>query len=232
MDIRYEVVDRDPTAFGELVLRRYVAETGESGYEILLDGAFLMASHGSHSERAMARAAHDRLGGEPRDLHALVGGLGAGHTLRAVLDLPGVEHVTVAEIGPLVEEWNRRFFADANGSAVDDPRVRVQVADVLDILRASLGAFHLVLLDVDNGPGWLASPANAALYSHDGLEACIAALAPGGVLAVWSPARNPAFRTALEAVLPTVEELSTTAEARAEGEPASVIYLGTVKREE
>ncbi len=230
MEIRYEVIDRDPTAFGELVLRRYVAESDESGYEILLDGAFLMASHGSHSERAMARAAYDRLGTEPRGLHALVGGLGAGHTLRAVLDLSGVERVTVAEIGPRVEEWNRRYFPDANGGAVDDPRVHVEIGDVLDILHGSPAAFHLVLLDVDNGPGWLASPANGALYAREGLGVCRAALAPGGVLAVWSPARNPAFRAGLEDVFPAVEERSTTAEARAAGEPASVIYLGMVKR--
>jgi hypothetical protein len=100
MEISYETIDRDPTPLGVLELRRYHAASGEEGYEILIDGSFLMASHGSHSERAMASLAHSHL--QPAgELSVLVGGLGAGHTLRAVLDLPGVAEVEVAEIGPV-----------------------------------------------------------------------------------------------------------------------------------
>ncbi len=58
--IEYEEIDREVTPLGELVLRHYRAATGEEGYEILIDGAFLMASHGSYAERAMAGLAHAR----------------------------------------------------------------------------------------------------------------------------------------------------------------------------
>jgi spermidine synthase len=223
MDIDYREVDREATALGELVLREYRAETGETGHEILLDGAFLMASHGSHAERAMAALAHRRLPGVADGLRVLVGGLGAGHTLRAALDLPDVARVVVAEIGARVVDWNRRYFAAANGDAVDDPRVGIVIDDLARVIDARPGAFDLMLLDVDNGPGWLAAAGNARLYTSEGLDACRRALRPGGVLAVWSPQPNPTFETALREVFPVVEAETTSAP----DEPPSTIYVAT-----
>jgi len=221
VEIEYREVDRERTALGVLVLRRYQAETGETGYEILLDGAFLMASHGSHAERAMAGLAHRRLAPGSRGLAVLVGGLGAGHTLRAALDLPDVDRVVVAEIGAKVVDWNRRFFAEANGHAVDDPRVEVVIADLAAVIADRPGAFDLILLDVDNGPGWLAAPANAGLYTAEGITAWRRALRPHGALAVWSPQPNPDFEAVLRSVFPTVV-IETT---RSPTEPPSTIYL-------
>ncbi len=226
MEIGYAEVDRERTPLGELVLRRFRAETGEEGFEILLDGAFLMATHGSHSERLMARLAWERLAeGRRTGLAVLVGGLGAGHTLRAALDLPGVARATVAEIGRRVLEWNRGPLSPFNGRAVEDPRVEVVVADVRRLLGDRPGRFDLVLLDVDNGPGWLAAPANAALYGGAGLAACRASLRPGGVVAVWAPARNPDLERGLARTFPWWEAVDTSPEGRIEGEPGMVVYL-------
>jgi spermidine synthase len=221
VEIEYRVVDRERTALGELVLREYRAATGETGYEILLDGAFLMASHGSHAERAMAELAHRRLPADRRDITVLVGGLGAGHTLRAALDLPGVDRAVVAEIGAKVVDWNRRFFADANDGAVDDPRVDIVIDDLARVVERSDNAFDLMLLDVDNGPGWLAASGNAGLYASEGLAGCRRALRPGGVLAVWSPRPNPDFEATLRDAFPTVEVETT----HAPDEPPSTIYI-------
>lgn len=224
MHIDYQEIDRDTTPLGTLVLRRYRAETGETGYEIELDGSFLMASHGSHSERAMAAAARTRLGRPASDLRVLVGGLGAGHTLRAALDLAGVTRVVVAEIGAKVVDWNRRYFAEVNGNALSDPRVQIRIADLADVLAASPATYDLLLLDVDNGPGWLASQANRRLYEASGVACCRDSLRPGGVLAVWSPLPNPTFRTTLTQVFPHV----TAEQTHTQGEPASTIYLAAL----
>lgn len=226
MEIRYHHVDREQTAFGELVLRRFEAENGESGYEIVLDGSFLMATHGYHSERLMAQLAWDRLPTATRaDLRVLIGGLGAGHTLRAVLDLAGVTRVTVAEIGTRVVAWNRAQLAPHNGHAIDDPRVEIVVDDVAALIAARPEAFDLVLLDIDNGPGWLASPANAALYQPAGLTTCRRALRPNGVLAIWSPGRNHDLEQNLERELAGWEAADTSDVGRREREPGAIVYL-------
>ena len=230
MRLTYREIDREPTPLGVLTLERYQAPDGQVGYQVALDGAFLMATHGAHSERALAPIAHSRLGRPARGLAALVGGLGAGHTLRAALDLPGVARVVVAEIGAKVVDWNRRYFADANGHAVDDPRVAVRVADLRDVLAASPGAFDLMLLDVDNGPGWLAAPGNARLYDAEGAALCRRALRPGGVCAVWSPCRNPGFFQTFAAVFPGADEVDTRPWANEVNEPADVVYVGVSGR--
>lgn len=224
MQIEYQEIDQEQTPLGTLTLSRYRAETGEVGYQIELDGSFLMATHGSHSERTMAGLALQRLHRPPTCLRILVGGLGAGHTLRAALDLPGVEEVVVVEIGAKVVEWNRRYFAAVNGNAVNDPRVTVKIGDLAEELEAD-AAYDLLLLDVDNGPGWLAAPANAGLYSMTGVQRCRAALRNGGVLAIWCPQHNPALATVLDQVFACTEEVETTTEARTAAEPASVISL-------
>ncbi|MGL5909049.1 MAG: hypothetical protein ACRCZP_03545, partial [Phycicoccus sp.] len=51
--------------------------------------------------------------------------------------------------------------------------------------------WDVLLLDVDNGPGFLVHTANAALYHPSTLAAARAALTPGGLLAVWSSHRAP-----------------------------------------
>ncbi|MDP8222616.1 MAG: hypothetical protein P9L99_04595 [Candidatus Lernaella stagnicola] len=229
MHLRYTQIDRETTPLGELTLRRYEAETGETGYEILIDGNFLMATHGAHSEKAMADLAHRRLQRSATQLTVLVGGLGAGHTLRAALDLPGVTRVVVAEIGAKVVEWNRRYFGEANGAAVEDPRVEIRIADLADVLREAEAAFDLLLLDVDNGPGWLAAPGNAELYETAGVEACRRALLPGGVLAVWSPQPNPRFLAALKQVFSVIEEIDTTAIGKPIAEPGDTVYVAVKK---
>jgi len=220
------VLDRELTPFGELTLERVETDCGDVAYQICLDRRYMMGSHGSHGERGMAMFAHGRLKREKKDLDVLIGGLGAGHTLRAVLDLPGVARVVVAEIGSKVLEWNRRYFAPFNGNAVDDPRVEVRVGDVLKVMENTPGAWDLLLIDVDNGPGWLATPANARLYDVPGVRVCRDALRPGGVLAFWSPCANPQFFGVMNAVFgAAVEEVRTTELAREVGETVDVIYL-------
>jgi hypothetical protein len=83
----------------------------------------------------------------------------------------------------------------------------------------------MVLLDVDNGPGWLAASANAALYQAEGVRASLQAVRAGGVLAVWSPAPSAALDRALAAQATELEAVDTAAEGRACREPGSTIYV-------
>lgn len=230
MRIDYELLDREPTELGELSLHRYTTETGEQGYELRMDDAFLMASHGAAGETVMAKLAYDRLTEPVAPLSVLVGGLGAGHTLRAALDLPAIGEVLVSEIGAKVVAWNRRYFAESNGHAVDDPRVRVRVGDLARLLREQRQAFDLMLLDVDNGPGWLAAQENAALYGAEGLTRCRQALRDGGVLAMWSPEPNDRLRGTLGDVFGAVDEACVSESLTGAPTLRDVIYLVSRRR--
>jgi spermidine synthase len=166
-------------------------------YLILANGKPLMSSRLHGSEEALARlgCARVRHVEQPR---VLVGGLGMGFTLRAVLDvLPSSAVVTVAELVPAVIEWNRGPLGALAGNPMRDARVRIQAIDVGFTLRAHPGGFDVVLLDTDNGPAAFTSAENAGLYDNAGVAAAFEALRPGGTLAVWSAWEDRKFEQRL-----------------------------------
>ena len=160
-----------------------------------------MDTRNGESERLMVTAAADRM---PAGATMLIGGLGVGFSLRAALDHPSVGQVVVVEREPAVIEWNRAELG--NTSMLDDPRVKIVREDLLTWLPAA-GRFGALCLDIDNGPEWTVDEGNASLYAPAGLTMIDDALAVGGVLAVWSAGRAPAFTAALAERYGPVETL-------------------------
>ena len=169
----------------------------DNEYVILANGKPLMSSrlHGSEEALATLGCMETRAQERPR---VLVGGLGMGFTLRAVLDvLPSTASVIVAELVPAVIQWNRDSLAALAGYPLRDPRVRIEVADVGMTLRQNHGRFDAILLDVDNGPAAFTVGVNAGLYDNSGVAAAYAALCPRGTLAVWSAWEDRKFEQRL-----------------------------------
>lgn len=194
-------------------------------YLILANGKPLMSSrqHGSEEALATLGCRQAQMLAEPR---VLVGGLGMGFTLRAVLDvLPSGARVLVAELVPAVVEWNRTTLADLAGHPLRDARVRLETADVGFTLRANPGRFDAVLLDVDNGPAAFTALTNAGLYDNGGVDAAHAALRPGGTLAVWSAWEDRKFEQRLRFYGFDVEVVRVRARLK-KGGPRHVIFLG------
>jgi spermidine synthase len=159
-------------------------------WAVRVDHALLMGNRMHDSEIALAKRAVGRVH-DARSV--LVGGLGLGYTLRAALDCVSSEaQVSVVELVPELVEWNRRHLGALADQPLDDPRCRVVVGDVFDVIQRSPAAFDVILLDVDNGPRALAQAKNQRLYGDSGARACHAALRPGGIVAVWS--RGPCVR--------------------------------------
>ena len=159
----------------------------------LQDGNELMNSRLGGSEEALASLALDRLGGRaaPR---LLIGGLGMGFTLRAAQTAaPADARFVVAEIVPDLIGWASQHMTRVFGDSLSDPRVDVRIGDVGAMIRDADSTFDAILLDVDNGPDGLTRADNDALYGAAGLQAIRRALAPGGVLAVWSAAQDRGF---------------------------------------
>jgi spermidine synthase len=199
MDVEYAEVARAESERGELVLRsRIPVGGGTPALELRANGVFVMDTVEVGSERAMATAAL-ALVDSPREV--LVGGLGLGYTMHEVLADPRVERCTVVEIEPALVEWLRSGVVPHGPELLADARVRVVELDVALALReARPAAYDLVLLDVDNGPGYLVHDENAGLYEAPFLAVARAALAPGGALVVWSAAEAPSLEAALASV--------------------------------
>ena len=192
-----------PGSSETLRLKRRGAE-----FSIMLGSNELMNSRLSGSEEALARLSCAKLADQP-STHVLIGGLGMGFTLRAALaELGAGASVTVAELVPAVVAWARGPMSELFGGCLDDSRVTIRETDVGALIRTAKAHYNAVLLDVDNGPDGLTRKANDALYDLAGLRAAHAALRNGGVLAVWSSARDPAFTKRLGQAGFSVEEVS------------------------
>jgi spermidine synthase len=151
----------------------------------------------------------------------LIGGLGMGYTLRAALDaLPGKARVTVAEIEPAIVRWCRGPLAGLTGGAVDDRRVTIQMQDVAEVIAAASQGFDAIILDLYEGPRDATQAREDPFYGPRALERTRAALAPGGVFAVWSEDADPAFAKRLRSAGFAVET-----HRPGKGGPRHVVYL-------
>ena len=208
----------------ELRLMRRGAEVS-----IMIGGEELMNSRRGGSETALGAAACERLAGRAAPC-VLIGGLGLGFTLRAVLAGMGADaRITVAELVPEVVAWARGPLADLFAGSLDDARVRVVERDVGELIRDARSTYDAVLLDVDNGPDGLVAPSNEALYGPAALQAARCALKPGGLLAVWSAGRDSAFSRRLARAGFTVQEV-TSRSAGARGGARHIIWLAAARQ--
>ena len=177
-----EELGRATGAHGEVLLRRRTPDDGAAHLELVVDGVFAMDDVDTSTERALATEALRRCAGDR--LRVLVGGLGLGWTAATALAEPRVAAVDVVELQPALAGWAREGLLPALPAG--DPRLRLVTADVAVHLAATTDAYDAVLLDVDNGPAFLVHGTNAGLYEPAGLATALAALRPGGVLAIWS----------------------------------------------
>jgi spermidine synthase len=194
------------------------------GWVIRVGARILMSNRQHDSEEALADLALARVD-SPQTV--LVGGLGLGYTARAVLDAVGENaEVTVSELVPDLVDWNRRYLGALADHPLSDPRCRIVVGDVFDTVKRSVRKFDVILLDVDNGPQGLTQAKNQRLYGEGGVRACLAALRPGGVLAVWSQGPNARYQRRLERLAADVEVRSIA--ARAGSRMRHVVFLANV----
>jgi spermidine synthase len=215
----FETLDSTVTAEG----RKLTLHRRESDYFIYLDGEELMSTRRHHSESVLASAALEELGRRERP-RLLIGGLGLGFTLRAAVELlPPGGRIVVAELFREVVEWNRAHFPPSR-PALEDPRVEIDVRDVNAVIGSARRGFDAILLDVDNGPSAWCLEANTRLYEDSGVAAIRRALRPGGVLAVWSAFKDPAFVRQLDRS--GFKARAQTVRARGEKGSRHTIFLG------
>lgn len=183
------------TADGQLDLLR----RGEKDFLITIDKRVLMTSAAHRSEVVLAELACEglRIATKAR---VLVGGLGMGYTLRAALDaLASDALVTVCELNPVTVEWCNGPLAPLTANAAADPRVTIEIVDVMaHIAAVGPTKYDAIVLDLYEGPQTRVQD-HHPLYGFHALQSIRAALRPSGVLAVWGEARSAGFEQNLAA---------------------------------
>ena len=188
---------RADTPHGEIALRR----RGEV-VELIVNGVFAMDSAEVTSELALADAAGDQPG------VVVVGGLGLGFTAARLL-ANGARFVHVVELARPLIDWALAGVTEQLERVAHDPRVRLHHADIAEWLPRRDDSFDAILLDVDNGPGFLIHDDNARVYAADWLAGAVARLAPGGLLVIWSEGAAPQLARALAELGQLTERIVT-----------------------
>lgn len=193
----WQTLDRRETADGVFELR----QRGVDDFLIAFDGRVLMNSRQSLSEKQLGSRSCEGIKQAGR---VLVGGLGMGLTLRAVLDsLDSEGRVIVAELHSVVVDWCRGPLADLSQGCLADSRVTVQIGDVTERIREAADdrreSYDAIVLDLFEGPHARTTAKSDPLYGSRALERCWRALSRGGVLGVWAEAREESFESRLRA---------------------------------
>ena len=197
MTLPWRTIETVPTDEGLLELR----QRGERDFLICVDGRVLMNSMAHRSEKDLGVLACARLESAARP-RVLVGGLGMGFTLRAVLDtLPASATVDVAELNPVVEAWCRGPLAALTDSAVTDARVRVHIGDVAHLIHrhaAASDTLDAIILDLYTGPYMHSHKRDDPLFGSIALRTTHAVLKRGGIFAVWGENYDTGFVSRLK----------------------------------
>jgi spermidine synthase len=196
-------IARAETDRGELVLRRRTSGTAADVLELRVNGVFVMDTLETTSEIELAAQALE-LVDDPRSV--LIGGLGLGFTLQRVLADIRVERAVVVEIEEPLIDWMRNGTVPHGPAILADARATIVNADIAMAIAEARSTYDLVLLDVDNGPGYLVHEANEQVYEAGFLRRCHDLLSPGGVLVVWSADAAPGLLAAMREVFARTEE--------------------------
>ncbi|MEO8071416.1 MAG: fused MFS/spermidine synthase, partial [Acidobacteriota bacterium] len=113
--------------------------------------------------------------------NALVIGCGAGVTAGAVSIGPGVKHMTIAEIEPLVPASVSTYFGEHNYNVVKNPKVTVHIDDARHFLLTTKEKFDAVTSDPLDP--WVKGA--ATLYTREFFEIVKKRLNPGGVVTLF-----------------------------------------------
>jgi spermidine synthase len=146
----------------------------------------------------------------------LVVACGAAVTAGAASIDPRVEHLTIAEIEPLVPSVVARYFSEQNFNVVDNPKVTVAIDDGRHFLTTTKQKFDAITSDPFDP--WVKGAAN--LYTKEFWELAKEHLNPGGVVTVWVPLYDSTMPVAKS-------EIATFMEAF----PNGIVWGNTVRGE-
>lgn len=118
-------------------------------------------------------------------------GFGAGVSAGAFTRYPGIQHITVCEIEPIIPPTSTRYFADQDYDVLHNPRTRLVYDDARHFILTTSEKFDIIASD----PLDVFVKGTAAIYSKEYFEAVKQHLKPGGLFSLYVPLYETDERT-------------------------------------
>lgn len=195
MSFDYEELDFQPTALGDLLLRRRrLPQLGDTDiFEVKLGEYFLMSSLYHEAEWQLSKLGLEAVEGE--ELDVVVGGLGLGYTAVSALEDKRVKSLVVIDYLKPVIEWHQKGLVPMGETLNLDERCRLVHEDFFGLSREVQKSFDplypekkhdAILLDIDHTPTNVLHQTNTRFYTEEGLREMSTRLKEGGVFALWA----------------------------------------------
>jgi spermidine synthase len=141
-------------------------------------------------------------------------GFGAGVSAGTFTRYPGIEHITVCEIEPVIPPTSTRFFAKQDYDVYHNPRTRIVYDDARHYLMTTTDKYDIIASD----PLDVFVKGTAALYTKEYFDAVKRHLNPGGMFTLYVPLYESDLRT-------VKSELATFFEAF----PNATVWANTIE---
>jgi spermidine synthase len=118
-------------------------------------------------------------------------GFGAGVSAGTFTRYPGIEHITICEIEPVIPPTSTRFFGKQDYEVMNNPRTHIIYDDARHYLLTTLDKFDIIASD----PLDVFVKGTAGLYSKEYFERVKTRLNPGGMFTLYVPLYESDVRT-------------------------------------
>lgn len=151
-----------------------VFDTPEFGRILVLDGCLMLTEKDEFIYHEMI--VHPAMAVHPAVKRVLVIGAGDGGTIRELTRYPEIEEIDMVEIDRRVVEICQTYLQQT-ACKLDDPRVKLHIADGLKYVRTRKNYYDLILVDSTDpfGPG-------EGLFTREFYGNCFSALSENGIL--------------------------------------------------
>ena len=151
-------------------------------------------------------------------------GFGAGVSAGTFTRYPGIEHITVCEIEPVIPPTSTRYFSKQDYDVLHNPKTRIIYDDARHYILTTTQKYDIIASD----PLDVFVKGTAAIYSKEYFDAVRQHLNPGGYFSLYVPLYETDERT-IRSELATFFEAfpngSVWANLR-EGEGYDMVFLG------
>jgi spermidine synthase len=154
-------------------------------------------------------------------------GFGAGVSAGTFTRYPGIEHITVCEIEPVIPPTSTRYFAEADYDVYHNPKTRIVYDDARHYLLTTKDRYDIIASD----PLDVFVKGTAAIYSKEYFESVKAHLNPGGKFTLYVPLYESDERT-VRSELATFFEAFPTVTVWAnniDGRGYDMVFMGQVE---
>jgi spermidine synthase len=151
-------------------------------------------------------------------------GFGAGVSAGTFTRYPGIEHITVCEIEPVIPPASTRYFAPQDYDVYHNPRTRIVYDDARHYLLTTTEKFDIIASD----PLDVFVKGTAALYSKEYFEAVKSHLNPGGMFSLYVPlyeTDEPTIKSELETFFQAFPNATVWSNTR-EGLGYDMVFMG------